>query len=321
MMKKLLLATFASLSFSQAVLAAEPQVNTTHEFPVMKGYSSYYQDIDGIKLHYVKGGKGPLVFLVHGFGQSWYEWHQLMQTLEKKYTVVAVDLPGLGLSEPPKSFKGSDVSELLYKLATKLSHDQPFYLVAHDIGIWNTYPMAVKHQDKIKKLIYMEAPIPDKSMYDFPAFSEQGESLVWHFSFFAAKQQLAETLIKGHEKFFLTHFIHEHATNKAVFTPQVLDMYAKSYSKPHTLNASFEYYRSLNDSIQENEEISKTKLKMPVLAIGGGGHGGMGQFQIDQMNQYATNVTGNVIADCGHWLPEECAPELNKLVSDFLAVK
>lgn len=321
MMKKLLLATFASLSFSHAVIAAEPQVNTTHEFPVMKGYNSYYQDIDGIKLHYVKGGKGPLVFLVHGFGQSWYEWHQLMQTLEKKYTVVAVDLPGLGLSEPPKSFKGSDVSELLYKLATQLSHDQPFYLVAHDIGIWNTYPMAVKHQDKIKKLIYMEAPIPDKSMYDFPAFSEQGESLVWHFSFFAAKQQLAETLIKGHEKFFLTHFIHEHATNKAVFTPQVLDMYAKSYSKPHTLNASFEYYRSLNDSIKENEEISKTKLKMPVLAIGGGGHGGMGQFQIDQMNQYATNVKGNVIANCGHWLPEECAPELNKLVSDFLAVK
>lgn len=39
------------------------------------------------------------------------------------------------------------------------------------------------------------------------------------------------------------------------------------------------------------------------------------------MNQYATNVTGNVIANCGHWLPEECAQELNKLVSDFLAVK
>ena len=32
--------------------------------------------------------------LVHGFGQTWYEWHQLMPELAKRFTVIAPDLPG-----------------------------------------------------------------------------------------------------------------------------------------------------------------------------------------------------------------------------------
>lgn len=289
------------------------------EFPVPEGFKSEFKTIDGVRLHYVKGGSGPLVYLVHGFGQAWYEWHRLMPELAKTHSVVAVDLPGLGESEPPKTgYTGTDVSKYLFKLATQLSGNQPFDLVAHDIGIWNTYPMAVRHQSQIRRLVYMEAPIPDKRMYDFPAFSPQGESLVWHFSFFSADNQLAETLITGHEKFFLSHFIKEHATRQKVFTPALLNLYAKSYAKPHTLHASFEYYRALNKSIAENAELSKSSLNMPVLAIGGGGHGGLGQFQMDQMKQYASNVEGEVLPNCGHWLPEECAAQLNPLVVKFL---
>ncbi|KGT93012.1 CFTR inhibitory factor, Cif [Erwinia typographi] len=316
LVKKMLCGALLSTAMvSAASIAAAP----ADEFPVPAGFSSEYKRVDGVKLHYVKGGKGPLVYLVHGFGQSWYEWHQLMPELAARHTVVAVDLPGLGLSQPPAtSYSGEDVANTLYKLADSLRGDQKFTLVAHDIGIWNTYPMAVKHQDKIDRLIYMEAPIPDRRMYDFPAFSPEGESLVWHFSFFAAKNQLAETLIKGHEKFFLTHFILEHATNKAAFTPALLDRYAKSYAKPHTLTASFEYYRALNTSIEQNRKLAQTKLTLPVMAIGGGGHGGMGQFQVDQMKDYATKVEGHVLAGCGHWLPEECPRELNPLVVNFI---
>lgn len=306
---------FSSIMFSTMAVAA----TQADEFPVPQGFNSEFSTVDGVKLHYVKGGAGPLVYLVHGFGQSWYEWHQLMPELAKTHTVVAVDLPGLGLSDPPKSsYTGKDVSEYVYKLANDLSGGKKFDLVAHDIGIWNTYPMAVQHQNKINKLIFMEAPIPDKRMYEFPAFSPQGESLVWHFSFFAAGQQLAEKLIKGNEKFFLTHFIQEHATNKAVFTPALLDMYVKSYSKPHSLTASFEYYRALNESIAQNKELAKEKLTMPVMAIGGGGHGGMGQFQVDQMKEYATNVEGHVLPGCGHWLTEECPAQLNPLIVNFI---
>ncbi|WP_313683242.1 alpha/beta hydrolase [Pantoea sp.] len=291
----------------------------TEEFPVPVGFTSGYRTINGVKLHYVKGGSGPLVYLVHGFGQSWYEWNQLMPELAKRFTVVAPDLPGLGQSGVPHSYRATDIAPLLYKLAEQFSAGQKFDLVAHDIGIWNTYPMLVQHQDRIRRVVYMEAPIPDESIYSFPAFTPQGESLVWHFSFFAASQQLAETLISGNERVFFEHFIKEHASNKDAFTPERLDLYAKSYAKPHSLNAAFEYYRVLNQGVADNKELSKSKISIPALAIGGGGQGGMGQYQIDMMRRFATDVTGMVLPDGGHWLPEECPVALNQAVTEFLS--
>jgi len=312
---------FLTTFLSTCVIALAAPVSAAQEFPVPAGFSSGYQTIDGVKMHYVKGGSGPLVYLVHGFGQTWYEWHQLMPALAKNFTVVAPDLPGLGQSSVPASYRAIDVAPILYKLARQFSGGQKFDLVAHDIGIWNTYPMLVQHQGTIRRAVYMEAPIPDESIYDFPAFTPEGESLVWHFSFFAAQSQLAETLITGKERFFLEHFIKEHATNKAVFTSALLDLYGNSYAKPHSLHASFEYYRVLNQGVKDNKELAKTKVTIPVLAIGGGGHGGMGKYQINMMRRYATDVTGKVLPGCGHWLPEECAAPLNEAVLQFLAPK
>ncbi|SEA61214.1 alpha/beta fold hydrolase [Pedobacter hartonius] len=288
------------------------------EFPIPAGFKSEFQIVDGVKIHYVIGGNGPLVYLVHGFGQSWYEWHQLMPELSKKYTVVAPDLPGLGQSQITTSYRATDISALLYHHAKSHSMGKKFDLVAHDIGIWVTYPMLVQNQKDIRSVIYMEAPIPDESIYNYPAFTPQGESLVWHFSFFAAKGRLAETLIAGHEAYFFAHFIKVHAGKPEVFTNELLDMYAKSYSKPQSLNAAFEYYQVLTKDVKDNKEISKTKITIPAMAIGGGGNGGFGENQANQMRKYATNVVGKVIPGSGHWIPEESPQELNSAVIEFL---
>ena len=50
-------------------------------------------------MHYVTGGTGAPLILLHGWPQSWYEWRGIMPELAKKYTVYAVDLPGLGDSD------------------------------------------------------------------------------------------------------------------------------------------------------------------------------------------------------------------------------
>ena len=98
--------------------------------------------------------------------------------------------------------------------------------------------------------------------------------------------------------------------NKGVFTPALLDLYAASYVKPGSLNASFEYYRALNETARRNAPLTGAKLAMPVLAIGSSGHSGFGTAQADQIRQYATNVEGLSLPGCGHWLPEECAEPL-----------
>ena len=314
-LKRMALALVLAMAAAPAVLA---QPAPAEEFPLPAGFTGAIREVDGVKLHYVAGGQGPVVLLVHGFGQTWYEWHQLMPLLARSRTVVVPDLPGLGLSGPPRSYAGQDVSDTLHKLAKEISLGAKFDLVAHDIGIWNTYPMAVAHQADIGRIVYMEAPIPDASLYKYPAFTPEGESLVWHFSFFAAGDRLAETLITGKERFFFEHFIKVHATNTDVFTPELLDLYARSYAKPDSLHAAFEYYRALNETAHPNATLAATKVTVPVLAIGGGGHGGFGTGEADQIREYATSVEGLSLPGCGHWLPEECAGPLNGAVLGFL---
>jgi len=57
-----------------------------------KGFVSNTAKVNGTTLHYVRGGTGPAVILIHGFPQDWYEFHKIMPRLAKKFTVIAVDL-------------------------------------------------------------------------------------------------------------------------------------------------------------------------------------------------------------------------------------
>ena len=110
-----------------SIAAANAVGQTGEEFPVPNGFSAAFREVDGVDLHYVTGGSGPLVLLVHGFGQTWYEWHQLMPELARTNTVVAVDLPGLGQSGVPRSYIGQDVAEVLHHFATASAGPPAFY--------------------------------------------------------------------------------------------------------------------------------------------------------------------------------------------------
>ncbi len=61
------------------------------------------------------------------------------------------------------------------------------------------------------------------------------------------------------------------------------------------------------------------KLTMPVLAIGGGGHGGFGDKEAEQTRKYATNVQGLSIPNLRSLAAEECPGPLNEAVLAFLA--
>lgn len=161
----LALASAATGALPASVSAAQSQATQQEEFPSPSGFDPGCKEVDGVSLHYVKGGGGPLVLLVHGYGQTWYEWRYLMPKLAKTHTVIAVDLPALGQSGTTMSYAGQDVADLLHKFAKSFSPDAPFDLVAHDIGIWNTYPMVVQNQDDVRRLVYMKAPIPDEGLY------------------------------------------------------------------------------------------------------------------------------------------------------------
>ena len=50
---------------------------------------------EGVNLHYVEAGQGPLVIFYHGFPSFWYSFHHQMTALLDRFHVVALDGPGI----------------------------------------------------------------------------------------------------------------------------------------------------------------------------------------------------------------------------------
>ena len=91
--------------------------------------------VNGILMHYVIGGKGDPIVLLHGWPETWYEWrHVIPQLIANNYTVIAPDMRGLGDSERPQTgYDKKTVAEDIYQLVKKLGYSK-VYLVAHDWG-------------------------------------------------------------------------------------------------------------------------------------------------------------------------------------------
>ena len=85
---------------------------------------------------------------------------------------------------------------------------------------------------------------------------------------------------------------------------------------PGHLQATIDWFSEFSQDIKNDAVYQKTKLTMPVLAIGGSAS--LGSSVPKQVRNYATHVTGRVIKDTGHWLYEERPAEMTKLLLQFL---
>src|SRR5215831_6006514 len=134
-------------------------------------FSHNTASVNDIKLHYVIGGHGPPVVLLHGWPETWYAWHKVMPALAKNYTVIAPDLRGLGdSSKPLTGYDGKTVAEDIHQLVTKLGY-KTILLVGHDWGTQVAYSYAAAHPMEVKRLAVMELTIP--------GFSPPGRPPLW----------------------------------------------------------------------------------------------------------------------------------------------
>src|SRR5215213_10364455 len=120
-------------------------------------FSHHMATVNGIQMHYVIGGQGDPIVLLHGWPQTWYEWRHVMPALAKNYTVIVPDLRGLGdSSKPLTGYDGKTTAEDIHQLVSQLGFNQPILLVAHDIGSQTAYSYAAAHPTNVSKLVIMD---------------------------------------------------------------------------------------------------------------------------------------------------------------------
>ena len=263
-----------------------------------KSFKSDRQQVEQRTHHYVTGGSGEVVVLLHGWPQTWYEWRAVMPELAKRYRVIAPDLPGLGESSTSNSYDKITLARHVHALLGSLNA-KSVYLVGHDMGAIVAYAFARQFPAETKAVVVIDAPIP--GLGDWLQLRSQWPR--WHFAFHNLPD-LPEALVSGKERIYFTWFFNALTYNKRAFTDASIDRYVEAYKNPAVLHAGFEYYRAFEKDAQDYQDHARNKLTMPVLALGGE-QSRLNRYVIDQLRDATTRLTGELVPQSGHWIPEE----------------
>lgn len=279
----------------------------------MADIEHHHADLGDVRLHYVTAGVGFPVVLLHGWPQSWYEWRHVIPGLARNFRVVAPDLRGLGESSRPaggydKRTVGGDV----WRLASEVLGIAEFHLVGHDWGGPVAYAVAAAHPQAVRTLAVLDVTIPGDGS---PSISQGGRR--WHHAFHQTPD-LPEALVTGHEDTYLGWFYRNYGARPDAIPDADIAEYLRVYRQPGALRAGFAYYRAIPQDIADNAEAAaRSKLPMPVLALGGDRSWGRGTEVAESLRRMAADVRGGVIANCGHWIPEEQPEELLRRLLAF----
>jgi len=290
------------------LLAASPLLAAAGTAPA--GFTERFTEVNGVRLHYLIGGKGSPVVLLHGYAQTGHMWRPLMQPLAKRHTVIVPDLRGAGGSAKPESgYDKKNMAVDIHELTTSLGFER-VSIVGHDIGLMVAYAYAAQFPQATERVVLMDAFLPGIGNWKDVWLMRD----LWHFHFYG-KVPLA--LVKGRERTYFEHFWNDFAADpKQSVSEADRRIYARAYARPGGMRAGFEYFRNFEQDAKDFEQFSKTKLSMPLLVLTG--EKASGTFLIDQAKLVATDVRGQVVPGSGHWLMDEAPQTVIPVIIDFL---
>ena len=266
------------------------------------------RDAEG--LHYLTAGSGDAVILLHGYTQTSRMWRPLIPPLAKKFKVIAPDLPGIGDSQIPADGLDMKSAAIRVHALVKALGITKARVVGHDIGLMVAYAYAAQFPAETEKLVVMDAFLPGVAGWE-DVYNNPG---IWHFRFNGPTPEL---LVKGRERTYFEHYWNGFAADPKHSIPEAdRKAYTIAYSRPGRMRAGWAYFVSFTQAAKDFSQLAKTRLTMPVLAIGG--EKANGQLLGDQMKLVATDAKMVVLKGGGHWLMEERPQETMDALLGFL---
>ncbi len=274
------------------------------------GFTGHDAEVNGVRLHYLRAGHGPAVILLHGYTQTSRMWQPIISLLADKFMVIAPDLPGIGDSEIPAD--GLDMKSAairIHALARSLGIEKA-RVVGHDIGLMVAYAYAAQFPAETEKLVLMDAFLPGVEGWEV-VYNNPG---IWHFRF---NGPTPEALVQGRERTYFEHFWNDFAADKTHSIPEAdRAVYTAAYARPGRMRAGWAYFVSFSQAAGDFAQLSKTKLPMPVLSIGG--EKANGQLLGQQAKIVASDATVIVLKNTGHWVLEENPKGTTDALMNFL---
>jgi pimeloyl-ACP methyl ester carboxylesterase len=270
--------------------------------------------VNGTTLHYVRGGAGPAVVLVHGFPQDWYAFRQIMPRLAKSLTVVAIDMRGIGRSAPIT--EGYDVATIavdLRELARELDLG-PIYLAGQDNGGIAAYAFARLFPEDTRGVMILDVPLPGIEPWE----EVRADPALWHFGFHQTPD-LPEQLIAGREFLYFRAFFDRFALTPGSVSDADVAHYVKAYQGTERLRAGLEFYRRAYPASESFNAATRSALSLPIVLVGGDHSMGPANATIAEglRARGCQSVFVETVESSGHWLVDERPEAVAELIERF----
>ena len=284
----------------------------------------------GVTLSVQLGGRedAPPIVLLHGFPESHRTWREVAPALARNCYVVVPDQRGFAGSDKPQqveAYKTDRIVEDLLALADALGLKR-FVLAGHDWGGAVAWLAALRHPDRIAKLVVVNAPHP--LLFQRTLVEDEAQRAASQY-IRAFRNPLMEKGIEamGLDTFFAKTF-GGHA-DLASIPPAEKQAYLDQWSQPGALTAMLNWYRASEIQVPEPGEDASpplwTKLpfphvKVPTLVIWGMKDKALLPVQLDGLDDLVDDLRIVQVLEAGHFVPWEKPVPVVAAIRDFMGI-
>jgi pimeloyl-ACP methyl ester carboxylesterase len=282
----------------------------------------------GVTLNVQLGGarSGDRILFLHGFPESHRTWRDVAPALAEDFFVIAPDQRGFGASDKPEgveSYRTDRILEDLVALADALELDR-FTLVGHDWGGAVAWLAALRHPDRIERLVIVNAPHPlvfQKSLIE----DEAQRAASQYMNAFRSPAMEAGIAAMGWESFYAKTF-GAHA-DLGLIPEEEKVAYLADWAAPGALTAMLNWYRASEITVPRVGEAAALPawtqlpfphIAMPTLVIWALRDKALLPVQLEGLHELIDDLRLVTVPDAGHFVPWEQPETLVSAIGDFM---
>jgi pimeloyl-ACP methyl ester carboxylesterase len=273
--------------------------------------------VNGVRLHYVEAGQGPLVILLHGFPDFWYTWRlQIPPLAGAGFRVLAPDLRGYNLSDKPAGVAAYRLPQLRDDVLGLIRHAgaDRATVAGHDWGGGIAWYLALTRPECLERLIILNAPHPILFQRELRRSAQLLRS--WYIFLFQLPW-LPELICRWHRFALLRRALFGHATRPGQEGKPEREMYLQALARPGALTAAINYYRAVFRELRGSAP-SPTVLDVPTLVLWGEREPYLGVRLLEGLDRWVRHLRIERFAHAGHWVHVEAAEQVNRAMTTFL---
>ncbi|GGL24894.1 alpha/beta hydrolase [Halarchaeum grantii] len=287
------------------LIVVPPTETTAHLAEVgVPSASADVRDVGDVSLHCVAAGDpaDPLVVLLHGFPEFWYEWRDYVgRFVDAGYRVLVPDQRGYNLSEKPDGARAYRTSALARDvLGLVESEDRTSaHLLGHDWGAAVAWEVALRHPDAVDRLGIVNVPHP--SAFEAALRSNPAQMRRSWYVFFFQLPRLPEWYARRDGFAFFERAMVEDARPGA-FEAGDVDRYRRAWSREGALTAMLDWYRAL---LRHRDDPPRETVTAPTLVAWGDRDRALLPELAAASLDYCRDGRLERFPEATHWLPHE----------------